>query len=132
MNRILVLFLLLAALTGCKKKDGPQSDPLHQRWYLYKIERQYTDKLGNPHPDFKPRSEVVEDRQMFFEFTSQGAFLTYEGNGSYRLDRDRILFELPHVSGEYNYRLSSDELILSSKVEGNTYNESSTFTMKPF
>lgn len=132
MKRILFYLLLFTGMTaGCKKKEGNLPDPLHKRWFLHKIERQYTDKSGNPHPNLKPQSNTVDNREMFFEFTAEGKFLTYEGNGTYQRTGDRITFQLPQTTGEYGYQLQQDELILTSRVEGITYNENGRFTLKP-
>lgn len=132
MKRILTCLFILLSAFGCKKKDDLVQDPLHKKWYLHKIERIYTDKVGNPHPDFSSWSDVANDRERFIEFTSDGQMLTYEGNGSYTKSSSTITYKLPNVQDAYDYSFQGEMLILSYQKEGITYNEKAIFTMKPF
>lgn len=128
----IVLLLIISSAIACKKKEEAIIDPLHKRWYPHKIERIYTDKAGNPHPEFQSTSSVVDDKELFLEFTDQGKMLTYEGNGTYTANGNTLSFNLPSGSGEYQYTFQGDMLILSYRVEGITYIEKSIFTMKAF
>jgi len=112
------------------KKDEAVPDPLFKRWYLYKIKRIYTDKSGNPHPDFKSRSDVVNDRELFMEFRENGDILTNEGNGTYYRTGKQISDIILNNEGSYQYAFQGDMLILSDVVEGITYTEKTTFSMK--
>ncbi|RZJ75833.1 MAG: hypothetical protein EOO45_04335 [Flavobacterium sp.] len=133
MKRILSCLLLLSILaTGCKKEDQANNDPLYKRWFVYKIEKHYTDKSGNPDRNFKAWSNIIDDRQMFFEFKQQGRFSTYQGTGSYQRYNQTISYTLAENAGEYQYRLQGNLLLLSFVIENTGYNELVSFEMRPF
>ena len=70
MKRILTYLLLITTVAaGCKKDRETNQDPLYKRWFVYKIEKHYTDKSGNPNRNFKPWSNIIDDREVFLEFT---------------------------------------------------------------
>jgi len=133
MKRLYIYLLFaLIALAGCKKNDDIVKDPLHKKWFLHKIERNYTDKDGNPHTGFESWSQVVDDREMYFEFTNQGQMFTHEGNGTYTKTQTEISYSLPAVTGSFNYSFQGDMLVLTTIEEGVTYTQRATFWMKPF
>lgn len=133
MKRILsYLFLLAVLATACKKEGEANKDPLYKRWFVYKIEKHYTDKSGNADRNFKSWSNIIDDREMFFEFRRQGQFLTYQGMGSYTRTGPTITYTIAEDAGHYQYQLRENCLVLSFVVEKTSYNEHVTLEMRPF